>query len=312
MSTCLNEIKINTKNYIATYIENFDRVIHQKDKDRRQKIEQIMAKLREEKIFEIEGDYFFKERIYTYIENLLTVKPGRLLIKELIKSATLFKQHKLKNYKQSIVIRNGDRGFHYYNGIIEINPNQSLDNYYHALSESKKVIRSKPGEIILAHELIHSLHKREEELQEMAKRDATRCQRLKCPPPDYLKNMTLSCNPAFDSGILERVENELIIDLLDCTEEEHTILGINIPRFLKKNKTMNKVDILCENAFLCAFNLSPRINHQGPINKNIKTFKMNENDLSFYYNWVSLQLDKRNENIEKKYPNISTLAIGVN
>ena len=143
--------------------------------------------------------------------------------------------------------------------------------------------------------MIHELHKREEQIQEIGR---------SWPPkevPDFIKDMEIYPNPTFKTATFEGYENSLIFKNLSNLEEEHTILGINVPKFLKKKK-MNKLDVLSENAFLCAFNLLPRIDHQKARNDNIEdNIQTNQDNLSSYYDWLLLQLNQRNEQVEKKY-----------
>jgi hypothetical protein len=292
----LDDIKINTNDYIELYKKNFNCLINQTNKDRSYKIDQIMAELRDKKIFEINGNDDFKEKIYSNIRELLEVKPGRLLIRELTKLATLFDEH--------ISVKSGEKFFRHSDGIIEVNLNKCLDDNYNALSESKEVRCSKPKAITLAHELVHELHKREEELQALAKYHRRRYQAKEgYAIPNFVKDIEIYPDPIFQTATFEGLEQEIIFKNLSCLEEEHTILGVNVPRFLKKKK-MNKLDVLCENAFLCAFNLLPRIDHQNDGSDSIEeTIQVDQNNLSAYYHWLSVQLNERNKRIEKMKEN---------
>jgi hypothetical protein len=300
MLTCLSDIKINADYYTDEYKRNFDFLVNQKEKDRNGKIDQIMAKLKDEKILEIEGNGSFKERIYTDIRKLLTVKPGRLLIKELIKL--------VKFSEKSIRIKSGEMDFHHSVGIIELSPNEY--SAYNALFGSNKVVCLRPKEIVLAHELIHDLHKKEEGLQNEVKwyLDNPWVQE-RHPPPDYIKDIEVYPDPKFAGGTFEGLEIGILLKDLDNLHEQRAILGLNFPRFLKRNKQMNQLDVLCENAFLCAFKFFPRIDHKTVDNHCIEDVQENENKngLSSYYNWILLQINERNERVEKTYSNLITI-----
>lgn len=298
MSTAsLNDLKINTKDYTEEYTKNFNQLITQTDKDRSHKIDKIISNLIDKNIFEINGDDDFKKRIYNDIRVLLQVKPGRFLFKELIKSVEFYSED-----KSPIKIKSGKKSFHNDDGSIEINSNESEDRYYNALSGSNTVKCSRPTAITLAHELIHHLHKRDRDLQEIAEEYARLKQKKPISVPDFIKDVKIY--PKFNfkemSCPFEGFENQIIFKGLDTLEEEHTILGVNFPRFLQK-KTINKLDVLCENAFLVAFNLLPRIDHQDAGNTVIDDAQTNQPDLFSYYGWLSQKINERNDRLEMQF-----------
>jgi hypothetical protein len=218
-------------------------LVNQKDKDRRCKINQIMDEISGKKIFHINGSDDFKEQIYSNIRVLLEVKPGRILIKELATLNTLFSY-------ESIPINSAERPFHHSKGSIDMNLNKCSDDNYNALSGTNQISCSKPKAILLAHELIHELHRREKEVQDMAKDHHLKYQRKKnYVIPNCFKNIDIYPNPTFKSLTFEGLEEELIFKKLSYLEEEHTVLGVNIPRYLNK-KNISKLDVLSENVFL--------------------------------------------------------------
>lgn len=86
--------------------------------------------------------------------------------------------------------------------------------------------------MLLAHELVHELHER-------------------------------SFGTTFGEFDLDiSIETRDIIEGMDSLEEQHTVIGINHFIFQKKD-ALTHLDVLCENAFLFALGLPPRIDH-GP------------------------------------------------
>jgi hypothetical protein len=292
MAVCfkdLNDVKIDVNIYVEEYKKIFSFIVNQKVTDRSHKIERIMNELKEKRVFELTGDESFKEKIYSNIRELLEVRPGRILMKELIKLSPIF---------ESIVIRNGEKFWHHPNHIIDVNLNKCSDDNYNAMCGSKIVGCSKPKSITLAHELIHELHERERELQSAL--EIYRNRKLELPGPlNEFKEVEIYPNPCFRSISFEGFESQVIFEKLTNLEEQHTIVGVNIPRFLKKKK-LNKLDILSENVFLCACNLLPRVDHQQTeIDCGDGDNQLNRENLSSYYQWLHLQLNKRNGKVEK-------------
>lgn len=304
MFTSLNDIKINTTEYIEEYKETFESLIYQKSKDRTHEVDQMMADIIENKIFYIEGDRDFKTKTYDEIKELLYVKPGRLLIRELTKLVSYF--------EEPIHIKSGNKYFFHHGSKthIEINMSERSECHYNALSGSNEVKCSKTKSITLAHELIHYLHNEEENIQKDAEfiqksrriDDTTReiyQQKIK---DVFNEDIEIYPNPEFNTATFEGYESGIIFRGLDTLEEEHTILGVNIPRFLKKMNKLNKLDVLSENSFLIAFDLLPRVDHQRARENNLEvTIKENQNILSEYYHWLSQRINERNEKIDQQY-----------
>lgn len=115
-----------------------------------------------------------------------------------------------------------------------------------------------PPFISLAHELIHVLHH-------------------------------YSASPIFD---LNSNLDELLLETMTDPEEQHTITGYNYRLFLIKNKSLDKVDVICENTFLLALNLPSRTSHKetlGLINLEGEIPDVEES----YYEWLESQLKQK-------------------
>lgn len=305
MFTSLDCLKIEPNDYVKKYSENFISLIKQKDKDRSGKIDEIMEKIKSENIFTIDGDDKFKKETYDNIKELLQVKPGRVLIKELIK-LVLFNRN-IKDTDDFIImtnticIKSGQKDFRHDDGPIEINLDKQLKTY-NAIHRSKMVTSSRQNSIILAHELIHELHYRKKNQQRMAQEYARSKRLQKNPDLDLFKNIKCLPEPKFKDCSIEGCEDALKFRKLDNLEEQHTILGVNIPDFIKNQNTLDKSDILSENAFLCAFNLLPRIDHQEAAHDSIGiNTPLDQESLSSYYDWLIAQITERNERIAKEF-----------
>jgi hypothetical protein len=293
-----NDLKIDPSKYMEQYETTFSSLINQKSKDRTDKIDRIMHEIKDNGIFQVDGTDEFKEKFDSNIRLLLEVKPGRLLLKELVKIVTIF-----HNFVP-IQIKVGKRGFHHSQGGIDINFNETDENKYNALFGSKQLVRSRPSALILAHELIHELHYQEEELKDCVRayHNPTFFRNMSIDVVknrDFFLNLAIYPRLELDTITLEGFEISLRFDNLSNPEEQHTILGINISRFIKKN-ILSKVDVLSENAFLCAFNLLPRCDHQPASNTNIEGYTMQDQEhLPMYYHWLLKQLDDRNEKVNR-------------
>ncbi|GEM_PF-6724097 len=297
MFSSIDDLKINTNDYIELYKKNFERLVHQKERNRTHQIDQIISEILDKKIFKMEGDEVFQENVKNSIRSLLNVKPGRLLIKELTR---LVRLSRIENPDDSILIKNGKTAFRHSDSWIDMNFNPNDDDNYNALSESNTAVCSKPKEITLGHELIHEFHHRDQELQVEVKYYKEGRGKIRgLPIPEHYKDIEIYPDPKIDSYTFQAWETQLIFKNCSNLEEEKTILGVNVPNFLK-NKTIKKIDVLSENALLCAFNLLPRLDHQdpkkSPTQENIST----SNTLSSYYSWLASQLEERNLKVATK------------
>ena len=289
MFTSIEGLKVNINDYSQDYAKNFKDLINQKDKDRTIKINQIMSDIKDKNIFDIKHDEH-EETIYNHIKTLLEVKPGRLLIKTLIEIATISSEH------TPIPIRNENRGFfHHDHAAIDIDLRElSSDNDYNAVSGSNGVKCSRPTALTLAHELIHALHKKEEELRQEVTYFIRR-HPLKALP-NRLCAVEILPNPEFKDHTLQGYEAGLIFKGLDTLEEQHTILGVNVSNYLRRGR-VTKLDVLSENAFLCAFNLPPRIDHKDVNDAFPEYTPTSQIDLASYYDWISKKIEERNNKV---------------
>lgn len=201
------------------------------------------------KIIQIEGNAQFKSALHKQIDELVTLKPGRILIRA------------IADHLQNIRIRpHGEATtFSSRYGYIEIHLNNT---FYETLNSSSEYCTfEKPAFVLLAHELIHVLHH--------------------------------AIDPDGFFMCIETKKN--IVNEMDNLEEQHTIAGFNPILFSQKEK-IKKIDVLCENAFLIALGLPPRINHRL-INAK-KIYKKIQEDSDFYkdpknsfFPWVEKELN---------------------
>jgi hypothetical protein len=116
-----------------------------------------------------------------------------------------------------------------------------------AIRNHEIVVTVRPLEVIFAHECIHALHASLYDLPTKTKKD--------------------------------------ILPDMDDLEEQHTITGYS-RHFAEKN-SINKYDVLSENAFLLAMNLLPSINHRNQCDtKKIVVNQANENEPTYYFEWL--------------------------
>jgi Domain of unknown function (DUF4116) len=101
-----------------------------------------------------------------------------------------------------------------------------------------------------------------------------------------------------DSGRADASDTrKSILKGMDNLEEQHTIAGFNHRLFLTKTN-ITPMDMLCENAFLLALNLPPRIDHGfGGDQKDFNCFQEKKTH-DLYFKWLENEL-----NFEKNIPN---------
>lgn len=215
--------------------------------------------------FTIEGDETFKENIKKCIEDLVKIKPGRKLFKELLK----VNQAISKYYKDPIILIKQDTSCRHDQNTIYFTFDEENPRY-NAIMGTENITAEKPIMVRFAHELIHELHDR----HELERR---------CENFEKTKDI-FTYSPVDYSSEIQPMPG------MDTFEEQHTISGINIPLFIKKNK-LDKCDVLCENAFLMALRLPPRIDHRAA--KDYPFKKNNIRDYGFYYDWMEKALVKR-------------------
>lgn len=122
---------------------------------------------------------------------------------------------------------------------------------YNAIdAQGVKITATSPSWVSLAHELIHALH---------------------------ANDLKIACD--IRSDILEGMDN---------LEEQHAICGFNHTVFLDGKIT--KAAFLCENAFLLAMGLPPRIDHGSASSPLQVKHSQARVPLENYYNWLEAEL----------------------
>lgn len=127
---------------------------------------------------------------------------------------------------------------------------------------SPYISKEYPLLIALAHELIHALHH-------------------------------YSASPIFD---LDNDPDQLLLESMTDPEEQHTITGYNYHLFSKKGKFLNKVDVICENAFLLALGLPARTSHAEALGLSDLEGEIPNVEES-YYEWLETQLKQKIANL---------------
>ncbi|MBA3237366.1 MAG: DUF4116 domain-containing protein [Parachlamydiaceae bacterium] len=212
------------------------------------KIEIITQKAKE--IFTIAGNDKFITILQEQINDLLSVKPGRKLIKALWEK------------KSSITIISNDRD-QYQASVVEISINSiggEISPKYLTISKQFNPCQSeRPAWVILAHELIHALH-------------------------DQTDRKEYTLNHETRKNILEKMDN---------FEEQVTITGFN-PKVLTEKGKIKKSDVLCENAFLFALGLPPRIDHRSSYSdlKWSPNFYENTKPSEVFFSWLESELNR--------------------
>lgn len=106
-----------------------------------------------------------------------------------------------------------------------------------------------------------------------------------------------------------------ILPGMDDLNEQHVIAGFNSRHFSKRKTQLEPIEVICENAFLLALKLPPRIDHQKADGTKLGTHLPDENTTDLYFSWVEKELhfinqipeDKSNDveyilNFVKDYP----------
>jgi hypothetical protein len=243
---------LNIKEKMSQYRNIMNRLIIEKDgltKDQINIKSEKYIRLFQLKIdqkFFIQGDQSFQDKILQDVKNICQLKPGRRLIKALLKCDNLslvfsegrheIIQHRVPGEEKFIEVRvEKVDGFDY---------NSLSENGLNATAKQSRYVRT-------AHELIHALHA-------------------------YTNNRVLSKSLCTDYYILKDMDN---------LEEQHTIIGFN-QLIVSKKEALDKFDVLCENAFLLALHLPPRIDHQDIIQGSVQE----QPSLDVYYEWLEKQL----------------------
>lgn len=164
--------------------------------------------------------------------------------------------------EKQIIIFENDKS--QYNPITNTIGFKKTPTKYYALQGNNIVNAEKPLEVSLAHEIIHAMQK--------------------------------NC----DVGVDERHEKNTLPEMSN-SHEQLTIIGFD-SNYTCIKSSLDKYDLICENAFLLAWNLLPRINHDGPDDKAVCVInRCNANDgLNNYYKWMEETLRKITELPEDK------------
>lgn len=213
-----------------------------------------IKKARQEKIYKIakglftieEQDEQFKKRIDSFLEDIASVKPGRKLIKALAAKANL-----------PLKILKGEKNQYdnFQNAISvkdgERSPYRSIVDLGAILglgfSEVQQQIIAAPAWTAFAHEMVHALQ-----------------------------------IPKIREQNIDTVD---ILPDMDNLYEQQAITGYN-PCLFAKSNNVSYEDIICENAFLMAIEMPPRIDHRGIEGSS----RVSVYDYDFYYNWLELTL----------------------
>lgn len=271
---------------MCIYKKLMNNLIYEKGDKSQAKLEERKDKFTNlaKSVLNIEGDAEFKNRIYGYIEQIASIKPGRKLFKALTEG----------NPKPVRVWFGNANKFCRFGHSIEVAPEELYAKSFYLTIDEKLNYKAAhwPKWILFAHELVHFLH------------------------THWNFNENWRCT---------EIEADILCDT-DNLEEQYTIMGMNHRLFVKKKNQLKPVDILCEDAFLLASGLPPRLDHRAYVEDreheiDLKTLsKMGIVDA--YYEWLERELlaireipkDKINNkefiiNFLKKYPlSITTLG----
>lgn len=240
-------------------------------------------------LFSIEGSVEFIQLFNQQIAGLCELKPGRKLIKHLsqgLSSNLLYKK---------IIVKEGGESFAFANEIYVDTRNEEKEGKYNAFANGSYVISKRPLMVTIAHELIHNLH-----------------------------NLKTSSLPFLSERVMKRHISEGVLRNMDNLEELDTILGITPTPYISDDETGERcirgtdlpkvrefkksIDVMCENAFLLALNLPPRVDHRT-YNPSLPTLdkKWSENqkekNFDFYYQWLDEVMQIETE-CRSKYDNV--------
>lgn len=220
-------------------------------------------------MFSFEGDEEFKRVSKGRLKDLCALKPGRILIKALLKTEFILSEKKIKLIKGTEwILRSSGR-------LEESDASISCimeGNYsYNGLHQQSNQICEAPQFVALAHEIIHFIHEQK----------------------------ICEDNQLISWGRIQRKEIFDCLSEMDNLEEQHTISGFS-HLFFQKSENLTKIDILCENTFLLALGLLPRINHRERkkidnehlVQKNCLDINpLEKNMINIYSEWMKTQLD---------------------
>jgi hypothetical protein len=249
-------VKISIADQMVNYQNLMNSLIIEKkgmtEEKKAEKKEKIIALSKN--LFLIQGNEDLKKTVKCYITEIASLKPGRKLIKALEKAKILIKVQEGDEFYTESKLTTKNSKVHLKKFSIAIFPDDS--DFYNTINEMQNERSTlKPQWVSFAHELIHIFH----------------------------KNSPLS--------IISIYTKTDILNDMDDLEEQHTIVGFNHYRFSEMPVT-DPLAVLCENAFLLALNLPPRIDHASMQYKNLdsNSFK-NRKIAEIYYSWLAKNLN---------------------
>lgn len=246
---------------VLEYKNLMHKLVHEKAGIQDCEVEQKIRDAKElcKHLFSIDGSDEFVEKFNLQMEKICQLKPGRKLIKYL---------SKYFNENDKVVVKSHVNTSAHGNKIFL---DSAAENHtYTAWFDGFCVNSEKPFFVAIAHELIHVLH----------------CKIN--PALQVLKGRIKTCSTFLQD--------------MDDVEEQDTIIGlINNPEYFsskailcRNEKVRQKkcIDVICENAFLLALNLPPRVNHRSA-NLNFKFIDSGNwgdmqkaNNSNGYYHWL--------------------------
>lgn len=214
------------------------------------------------------GNEQFNRVVLHYIDCISSVRPGRKLLRELVKY-----NRKIEIIEDKISSSNPFKNY------ISL---KIIDSCKYNTIDNKT--GTAPGWITLAHELIHKLHFSPLEF------DSGTCfigkNRHNTLQAKYLKAVMFD-NPDPLSYSVAIKKN--IIKNITCLVEQHAITGYNHLLF-EFGEQIKSIDVLCENVFLLAKNLPFRIDHREGMGTDIEKIDDTSASLETYINWLRSEI----------------------
>lgn len=263
---------------VMEYKSLMNKLIHEGKEARviEQKIE--TAKELSKSLFSIEGSVEFTQLFNDKVVKLCELKPGRKLIKHLSRSLSS------NPLWEKILVREGEESKAKANEIYICIKNK--ENYYNALIDGSYVLSKRPLMVKIAHELIHTLHDLTMPLF------SEKLIKTKLSMQGILKNMHTPEEMDTILGIAPYISDDEIGDRQNR--------GTDLPKYKELKKS---IDVMCENAFLLALNLPPRVDHFGgdpslPSLDEQWSENQKGKNFDFYYQWLDevMQIEKETEN----------------
>src|ERR1700722_18498903 len=208
------QTNLSINEQLSQYKNLMNCLIYEKPKVTQEKIEQKKAKIIRlaKEFIDIQGDEKFILKVFGYIENISSVKPGRKLIKALIKCHT------------QIQVEEGNE-FNCWNPLVGnekaalvIGPEKEI--IYKSINEFTQEYYSMPLWIAFAHELIHILH------HNIDAREHKRCHKV---TDDILPDMDNLGEQYAITGFNHRLYKKKTLSPIDILCENAFHLALNLP-----------------------------------------------------------------------------------